>query len=206
MQNQALASLKVDRMHVAPRALELSPAAAQRRFMVVWAPLEELLSRLRPLPAGLVRTWLQQPGGHVVITHLPSSYEPAVRLLKRHALHNVAYVSVSDLARDSLDALVPVGHLLDHLLGCAGAEDGKWLSEGGSLNPALKRVGARVMELFELGYGFDEAARGDVRAYWARSLALYLHDRGALNVADPLMEKLLRTTVLAATFWRISQG
>ncbi len=206
MQNQALASLKVDRMHVAPRALELSPAAAQRRFMAVWAPLEELLSRLRPLPAGLVRTWLLQPGGHVVITHLPSSYEPAVSLLKRHVLHNVAYVSVSDLARDSLDALVPVGHLLDHLLGCAGAEGGQWLSEGGSLNPALKRVGARVMELFELGSGFDEAARTSSRAYWARSLALYLHDRGALNVADPLMEKLLRTTVLAATFWRSSKG
>ena len=206
MQNRALALLKVDRMHVAPRALELSPAAAQRRFMAVWAPLEELLSRLGLLPLGLVRFWLQQPGGHVVITHLPPSYEPGTRLLKRHALHNVARVSVSDLARDSLDALVPVGHLLDHLLGCAGAEDGKWLSEAGGLNPALSRVGTRVAELFELGYGFDKAARDDVRAYWARSLALYLHDRGALNAADPLVEKLLRTTVLSSAFWRPIKG
>jgi hypothetical protein len=206
MQSRTLASLKADRLHVAPRALELSPAAAQRRFTAAWAPLEELWSRLGLLPAGLARTWLLQPGGHVVITHLPSGYMPTMRLLKRHVLHNVAYVSVSDLARDSLDALVPVGCLLDHLLGCAGAEDGKRLSEGGGLNPALAQVGARVTELFELGYGFDAAARGDVRAYWARSLALYLHGRGALNVADPLMERLLRTTVLSATFWRSSKG
>jgi len=141
MHNQALSLLKVDRMHVAPRALELSPAAAQRRFNSVWAPLEELLSRLRPLPAGLVRFWLQQPGGHVIITHLPSSYEPGPRALKHHVLYNVACVSVSDLARDSLHALVPLGCLLDHLLGCGGVEDGKWLSEGGGLTPALSRRG-----------------------------------------------------------------
>jgi len=56
--------------------------------------------------------------------------------------------------------------------------------------------------LFQLGNGFDEEARGHVRAYWARSLALYLHDRNALNVADPLMEKLLRTALFSTAFWR----
>lgn len=199
---KAFAKLKMERMHVAPRALELSSPAVQQRFPVVWAPLEELLTRLQKLPAGLVRLWLAQPGGHVVITHLPSRYEPGSQQLKRQVLRNVAYVAVSDLARDSLEALVPVGHLLDHLLGSSGADDGRWLSEGGGIHPALREVGARVAALFPLGYGFDTAARSDARSYLARSLALYLHDRKALNVADPLMEKLLRSTLFSAAFWR----
>lgn len=202
MENKCLVQLKIERIHVAPRALELSPPGVQKRFTRIWAPLEELLDRLRPLPAGLLHFWLKQPDGHVIITHLPSRYEPGQQTLKRHVLRNVAYVSVADLARDSLDALVPVGYLLDHLLGSAGADSGRYLSDGGGVNPALRQVGMRVAELFALGYGFDEAARSDLHTYWARSVALYLHDRDALNVADPLIEKLLRTTIFSPGFWR----
>jgi len=201
MKKQTFERLKVDRIHVAPRALELSSQAAQQRFTHIWAPLEELLTRLQPLPEGLVRFWLKQPGGHVVITHLPSRYDAGEHLLKRLVLRNVAHIAVSDLALDSLEALVPAGYLLDHLLGSAGAEGGLWLSDGGGVNPALREVGARVVELFPLGYGFDEAACTDPHAYFARSLALYLHDRRALNVADPLMERLLRSTLLSDAFW-----
>jgi len=202
MDSQALARLKMERMHVAPRALDLSPAEVQRRFAHVWAPVEDLSSRLHGLPTGLVRFWLQQPTGHVVITHLASRYEPGEHRLKHQVLHNVAYVGISDLARGSLEALVPVGHLLDHLLGNAGAEAGSWLSERGGASPALQEVGTRVAELFPLGHGFDAQAGTDARTYFARSLALYWHDRGALNVADPLLERLLRTTLCADAFWR----
>jgi hypothetical protein len=180
--------------------LELSPLA-QKRFSHIWAPLDDLVARLRALPTGLVRFWLDQPVGHVVITHQSSRYEPGEQPLKRQVLHNVAYVGASALAQDSLEALVPVGHLLDHLLGSSGAADGLWLSEGGGVDPALREVGARIVELFPLGHGFDEAACHDVHAYFARSLALYLQDRRALNFADPLMEKLLRTALLSQSFW-----
>jgi len=202
MQKRAFEQLKVERFHVAPRALELSPLVAQQRFTHIWAPVEELLTQLQALPVGLVRFWLKQPGGHVVITHLPSYYEAAEQVLKRQVLRNVAYVAVSDLAANSLEALVPVGHLLDHLLGSAGAVDGLRLSAGGGINPTLREIGARMVELFPLGHGFDPAASRNVYAYFARSLALYLHDRRALNVADPLMEKLLQTTLFSDTFWR----
>ena len=194
--------LKVDRIHVAPRALELSSPVAQQRFRHTWAPLDDLVAKLQTLPTGLVRFWLRQPAGHVVITHLSSRYEPGEQRVKRQVLRNVAYVGIADLAQDSLEALVPIGHLLDHLLGSSGTAEGRWLSEGGGGSQALREVGARVVKLFPLGYGFDEAACGDVRAYFARSLALYLLDRRALNVADPLIEKLLRTALLSDAFWR----
>ena len=202
MKARTLEQLKIDKIHVAPRALELSSAAAQRRFKHIWAPLEDLATRLRSLPPGLVRFWLDQTGGHVIVTHLPSRYEPGGQALKRQVLRNVAYVRMSDLAAGSLEALVPIGHLLDHLLGSSGMVDGLWLSEGGGTNPALREVGERIVKLFPLGYGFDEAACRDVRTYFARSLALYLHDRGALNVVDPQIEKLLRTTLFSGAFWR----
>jgi hypothetical protein len=201
MDSRVSERLKIDRIHVAPRALELSPVA-QKRFTHIWAPLHDLVAKLRALPSGLVRFWLDQPGGHVVITHQSSRYEPGEQPLKRQVLRNVAYVEASALAQDSLEALVPIGHLLDHLLGSSGTAEGLWLSEGGGVNPALREVGARIVELFALGYGFDGAACHDVHAYFARSLALYLQDRRALNAADPLVEKLLRTALLSQSFWR----
>jgi hypothetical protein len=202
MDSQVLARLKADRIHVAPRVLDLSPPDVQRQFGHVWAPLEELSSRLKGLPSGLVRFWLQQPSGHVVVTHLASRYEPGEHQLKHYILQNVAYVGISDLAQGSLEALVPIAHWLDHLLGSAGAGEGLWLSDGGGASAALQRVGARMAELFPLGHGFDLPARTDAHTYFARSLALYWHDRRALNAADPLLERLLRTTLLADSFWR----
>ena len=202
MDSRTLARLKLERMHIAPRALDLSPPEAQRRFAHVWALLEELSSRLKGLSTGLARFWLLQPTGHIVITHLASRYDPGECALKHHILRNVAYVSTADLTQDSLQALVPVGHLLDHLLGNGGAGDGLWLSEGGGVSPALQELGVRVNERFPLGHGFDERARADARTYFARSLALYWYDRRALNTADPLLERLLRTTLCADAFWR----
>jgi hypothetical protein len=202
MDSQAWAQLRLERMHVAPRVLDLAPPEVQRQFVHLWATLDELSVRLKELPTGLVRFWLQQPTGHVVITHLASHYEPGEYRLKHHVLSNVAFVGISDLAQGSLEALVPIGHWLDHLLGNAGAEEGPWLSQGGGASVALQEVGAHVTELFALGHGFDAQACRDARTYFARSLALYWHDRRALNAADPLLERLLRTTLCADAFWR----
>jgi hypothetical protein len=201
MSSRTLERLKMDRFHVAPRAVELSSAAAQRCYPQLWAPLQDLKSRLRTLPDGLIRFWLGQPGGHVVVTHLASYYEPGEGRLKNTKIRNVAYVSASDLAEDPIEALAPVGLLLDHLLGNAGVEEGAWFSEGGGVREALRELGLRVMELFPLGYGFDEAACADIHSYFARSFALYLQDRRRLNVADPLIERLFRT-LLSEAFWR----
>ncbi len=202
MTDPGLERLKIDRLHVTARALELSPAAVQQHFKHIWAPLDDLSRQLRILPVGLIGFWLAQPGGHVIITHTPSRYDPGSQTVERQVLHNVAYIRLSDLASAPLEALATVGHLLDHLLGSGGATEEPWLSEGGGVNLTLRQVGQRVRALFALGYGFDQAACGDVRSYFARSLALYLHDRRALNIADPQIERLLRTTILSGAFWR----
>jgi hypothetical protein len=202
MAGKMLERLKRDRLHVAPRAVELSSAVAQERYPQLWAPLQDLARQLSPLPNGLLRYWLKQPGGHVVVTHRASRYVPGEGRLKNMALRNVAYVSASDLAESPIDALAPIGSLLDHVLGSAGAEPGAWLSEGGGVHSALRELGLRVVELFPLGYGFDEAACADPRSYFARSFALYLRDRRRLNVADPLMERLFRASLLSDAFWR----
>ena len=201
MQTKDWDHLKRERLHVAPRSLELASAAAQRRYGHIWAPLDDVLSWLKPLPAGLVRFWLGCPGGHLVLTHLPSRYDPGEHFLKRQPLRNVALVCLSDLVERPLESLVPVGHLLDHLLGCRGAEQGTWLSEGGGVDAPLRDLGKRVARLFPLGYGFDALARQQPRDYFARSLALYLQDRRLLNVADPQVEKLFRGTLLSEAFW-----
>nr|MBC7245382.1 hypothetical protein [Chloroflexota bacterium] len=202
MDKQTLERLKVDRIHIAPRALERSPLEVQHHYSHIWAPLDELLGQLRIFPSGLARFWLQQPGGHVVLTQLPSGYVVGEQRLKQSMLLHVAYVRLSDWVNDPLEALVPIGHLVDHLLGSAGSEEGPWLSEGGGINPALQKVGASIVELFSLGYSFDAEACRDARTYFARSLALYLRDRRALNITDPVMERLLRTTLFADAFWR----
>jgi len=202
MTNQALQRLRVEKIHVAPRALELSPQAARQRFAAMWAPLEELLQRLSPIPPGLVRFWLDRPGGHVVITHRLSTYVPGRHVLGPSALVNVAFVSVGDLASGGPDSLVPIGHLLDHQLGNGGEAGGPWLSEGGGFTERLREVGRRVAGQFPLGHAFDVAASVNPRAYWARSVAQYLYNRSALNLADPLMERLLHSTVFAGDFWR----
>jgi len=206
MRERVLQELKIERIHVAPRALDLASTPVRQRFPHLWAPMEALLGRLQPLPEGLVRFWLGQPGGHVVITHLSAYYDPGDYLLKQNLLHNIAHVGLSDLAEESLEALVPVGHLLDHLLGNGGQPEGLWLSEGGGVDPALRQVGTRIAALFPLGHGFDTLAQQDRRSYLARSLALYWHDRRALNMADPLLERLLRTTLFSEAFWRSRQS
>jgi hypothetical protein len=202
MNEQTLRRLTLERIHLLrPRELEESPAHVRQCYSTLWAPLSELARRLQTLPSGLQSVWLDSPGGHVVITHLRSRYAPGEYALNTNILVNVALVSVADLAMDSFDALLPITSLLDHLLGNDGSKEGCWLSEGGGRNAALQGVGRRITALFPLGHGFDALARADVRAYFARSLALYLHDRSALNVADPLLEKLVRTTLMSDRFW-----
>jgi hypothetical protein len=94
-----------------------------------------------------------------------------------------------------------LGHLIDHYLGCGGAADGHWLSEGGGVTPAWQAAGARLPALFALGYGLDEVAQSNARDYFAQSLALYCRDRQRLNVADPQIDKWFRNTLWNDAFW-----
>ena len=115
-------------------------------------------------------------------------------------------MALADLATGSRRSLVLVGYMLDHLLGCGGAADGAWLSDGGGIRPRWREVGGRLRELASLGYSVSESGAHGTHAYFAEGLAAYCHDRRQLNVADPLLERLLHGTVMSEAFWAAERG
>jgi len=153
------------------------------------------------LPCALWDYLLNCAGGFVYITVDESKYVPGLMTIRGKEALNVAQVSVEDLARENERPLQAIGHLIDHHMGCGGDAEGVWLSEGGGVSPAWQQAGSRLPGLFELGYGVDQVARSDVRAYFSRSLAVFCQDRQRLNVADPQMYKWFRSTLWNDAFW-----
>jgi len=199
---EAFQRLKLSKIHLTPRLLERCPRRVARQFDSLWAPVEEFAQRLHPLPTALVQFLTHTPRGHIVLTAGVSSYEVGAQSLRRQELEAVAFISLTDLVEEPLHALHVVGHLLDHLLGCQGAPQGGWLSDGHALSPPWVEIGQQVPELFELGYAIDQIAAANPRQYFAQSLAWYIQNRRRLNVADPLIERLLRQTLFSENFCR----
>jgi hypothetical protein len=117
-------------------------------------------------------------------------------------VQNVAYVSVEDLALENERPLHVLAHLIDHQIGAAGEPDSVWLSEGGGPSPGWRQAGARLSQLFALGYAVDEVAGSNLRDYFAQSLATYCREPRRLNVADPQIYKWFRSTVWNEAFWQ----
>jgi hypothetical protein len=149
----------------------------------------------------MLQWWVTQPTGHVVIGGQTSAYQPGPVQVRGRTLINVVHITSLDVLKDEAAVLFALAGLFDHLLGCGGEAEGLWLSEGGGLTLEWRKVGKRILELFQLGYA-PGAAAGSPRTYFAWGLALYCTDRRALNLADPLLERLLRTTVMSSGFWQ----
>ena len=163
--------------------------------------MDALFDHVRLLPAGLWPYLLGCAGGYLLISPGESAYQPGPAELRGRAVHNVAYISVGDLAAGNERPLHVLGHLLDHYLGCAGDLTGPWLTAGGGCRPRWQQAAGRLPGLYALGYGVDDVARASIDDYLAQSLAIYCRDRRRLNVADPPIEKWLRTTLFDAAFW-----
>ena len=202
----ALRALTRAKLHLVPGALARAPTSLSERFDNPWAAVEALKRQLHPFPTGLLSFWAAQERGHVLIGARERGYVPGPQQCGQRALDGVAHVPLADLAAADARPLVLIGHLLDHLLGCHGAAEGAWLSEGGGITPRWREVGRQVRELFGLGYGQSEAAQRDPQVYFAEGLAAYCRERRGLNVADPLLERLLRRTVMSGAFWAAEEG
>jgi hypothetical protein len=163
--------------------------------------MKALAAQVGCLPDGLWPCLLGLDGGFVVISTEESHYAGGPSTVRRWQLQNVAFVDVVDLAQDNERPLHVLAHLVDHQLGCKGEMEGPWLSEGGGRSERQREAARRIPGLFALGYGPDEIARANVHDYFAQSLALYCRDRRRLNVADPQIEKWLRTNFWNSTFW-----
>ena len=199
---EAFQRLKLSKIHITPRLLERCPRRIAQQFDSLWAPVEELAQRLHSLPTGLVQFLAYTPRGHIVLTPEVSNYEVGPQSLRGRELEAVAFISLTELVEEPLQALHVVGHLLDHLLGCQGVPQGEWLSDGQGLSPPWVEIGQQIPVLFELGYTIDETAATNSRHYFAQSLAWYIQDRQRLNVADPQIERLLRQSLFNENFCR----
>ena len=198
---QAKAWLRA-RVRLMPGLLSRSPPWVRSTFDHTWAPMEAMARQIHCLPAGLWDYLLHLDGGWVAIRSGESEYMPGPATLKQQTVHNVAYVSVADLAQDNERPLHVIGHLIDHHLGCGGEAEGRWLSQGGGLVPDWQRAGERLPRLFKLGYAVDDAAGSSVQDYFAQSLALYCRRRQHLNTTDPQIYRWLRSTLWDMGFWK----
>jgi hypothetical protein len=189
------------RARLMPDLLSQSPPWVRGVFDNSWAPMEAMARQVRCLPGDLWDALLKWDSGFVAICTTDSRYEPGPATIRHQQMQHVAYVSVEDLAEDNDRVLHVFGHLVDHHLGCGGAVNGPWLSEGGGLTSCWQQAGERLPRLFALGYGVDEVAQSNVRDYFAQSLSQYCRNRQRLNVADPQICKWFRTTLWEAGFW-----
>jgi len=205
-QSAALRALARAKLHLVPGALARVPTGIGERFASPWTSVSLLQLQLGPFPAGLLEFWAAHERGHVLIDSLDRGYVPGPQPWGRRVLDGVACMALPDLATGSRRPLVLVGNLLDHLLGCGGAADGAWLSDGGGITPRWREVGGRLTELASLGYSLSESDAHDACTYFAEGLAAYCHDRRRLNVADPLLERLLRRSVMSEPFWAAEGG
>lgn len=192
----------LERVRLVPGLLVGSAPWVRRVFDHAWAPMQALEEHIRRLPPALLDHLLCHGGGFVAITREESQYVPGPATLRGTAVENVAYLSVQELIHNTERPLHVIGHLIDHYLGCGGASEGRWLSEGGGTTAVWEEVGERLHRLFALGYGVDEVAQSSVRDYFAQSLAHYCWDRQGLSVADPQIAKWMRSTLWSQAFWR----
>ena len=201
-----LQRLRLEKFHIEPKALALSPMMVRNRYPHIFAPLDELLDQLRPCPSGLLGLWLECPRGHVVLSHLESAYQEGEYELKSGTIEGVARVRVADLSQDTGKSLEAIAHLLDHLMGCYCEPGGPWLSGGTGINPLLADVGRRLAEYASLGYLASEATMKSPRDHFAIAFVGYLLDPKRLNIADPLTHKLLHRSLMFESFWKRKSG
>lgn len=191
--------LMVTKMGLDPGVLRQADPALAGQYDSQWAPVERLTSLVSALPAGALHFLANHPEGRLRVSSR-SGYV-AGEFTWREQLHrNVAFFSLYDL-ESPFTCMCITANLLDHLLGCHGEADGRWLSDGGGTTPDLETTGSEINQLYHLGYGIDEEARQAPSDYLARSLAWFIEDRRALNVADPRMERLLGRTLMNESFW-----
>lgn len=190
-----------DKMHVEPRALELSPPAVRDSYAHIWEPADILRADLCAFPLGLLCVWQESTRGHVVFTHRPSCYRPGPQPWRDTTIESVSYLSLTDLIDNKSVAMLPLLNLLDHILGSEAVAGEPWLSDGGGITVALRDVGRRFLQIHALGYGHDELGAATAHDYFAHTLWLCLQDPRRLNVIDPLVHKLYRGTLMREGFW-----
>ena len=194
--------LKVRKVHVYPRLWSLLTLDVAARFSSQWEPVDRLAQLLLQMPVGALQFLAESPTGVFIISPAETEYVPGPAAIGKIKAENAVFVSARALLEAETDALRAIAHLYDHLLGCMGAAGGPRLSDGVGITPAWTEVGTQIVRLFALEHNPDPICRRSAADYFAQSLALYITQPRALNVADPNMHKLLQRSFFSETFWR----
>ncbi len=189
------------KIHVQPDAYARSDGSVQEQLDTGWQGALLLANLLAKLPEPALRWWARQPAGHILFTANDTKYVAGRLDATGRDLAGVSVLPLALVVRQPRAALVRALLPLDHLLGCQGAENGPWLSDGGGVSPRWLSIGVQIARLFPLGYGLSPAAQKDPHLYLAEGLAAALTDRRRLNTADPKLERILKTSILSANFW-----
>jgi hypothetical protein len=190
------------KIHVRANALARSRGDVQQRLPSVWQAAVEIATLLRGLPEDAFLWWAEQPTGHILLTADESGYSVDALTHGGDTLRGVALIPLRQILDEPAQAAITALLPLDHLLGCGGETDRRWLSEGGGVHPRWARIGGQIADLFALGYGLSEESCRDPHLYLAEGLWMAIHDRRRLNTADPKLERLLKSSLLSAPFWR----
>lgn len=196
-----LQGLKLEKLHIEPRALALSPESARERYSHIFAPLDELLARLEPCPTGLLSLWLESARGHVILSHHNTGYQEGEYRLRNGLVEAAAVIRVADLTERTHRAVQAIADLLNHLMGSRCEPGAPWLSDGKGITPELAEIGTRLAAYSQLGYLVPDATLNDSREHFAIAFAGHLLDPAGINTADPLTYKLLRRSVMSESFW-----
>jgi hypothetical protein len=189
------------KIHVRTDALARSRGDVQERLSSSWQAAIEIAHQLRGLPEDAFFWWAEQPAGHILLTADERGYSRDPLEHAGDTLRGVAFVPLRQILYERTQAMISAILPLDHLLGCGGEADGRWLSEGGGIHPRWAKIGEQITQLFDLGYGLSEAGCRDPHHYLAEGLWTAIHDRRRLNLADPKLDRLLRSSLLSSPFW-----
>jgi hypothetical protein len=189
------------KIHVRTDALARSRGDVHERLSSSWQAAIEIAHQLRGLPEDAFFWWAEQPAGHILLTADERGYSRDALEHAGQTLRGVAFVPLGQILYERTQATISALFPLDHLLGCGAEADGQWLSEGGGVHPRWAKIGKQIAQLFDLDYGLSVAGCRDPHHYLAEGLWTALHDRRRLNLADPKLDRLLRSSLLSSPFW-----
>jgi hypothetical protein len=189
------------KVHLAPGALARMPGNQGEPLGNGWHVALFLIGQLAGMPQSALAWWAAQGRGHVVLTDGAVGYVVNSLSLGRRTLDAAVQVPLSVVVAEPERAAALALQPLDHLLGCRGQPDGLWLSQGAGLNSHWLAVGEQIARLFPLGYGLSRQGRADPHTYLAEGIVAALRDHRRLNIADPKLHRLLKSTILNEGFW-----
>jgi hypothetical protein len=184
---------ETNRIYIYPVVLRHSDRQIRARFTNVAAIRRELWHQLSDFPVTLLRFFVSQSRGQIVLTATGAEYNPKT---------TVAQIGIRYLADNTGVIQEEVTHLFDHLLGSNG--QGPRMSEGHGINRRVEQLGQQIKAWYDVKADdyYDRYAARNEREYLAQAVRKCLYMPDLLKANDVEMFVLVRDRFLNDSFWR----